>query len=1012
MRLSCLKCLRKTRSRTVRLASIAALVCLSISHSFALDSAKTLTQYAHRIWGQEEGLFQPTIYSILQTRDGFVWLGTQDSLIRFDGMHFREFKDGNSVFHRSLIRALLEDQRGNLWVASIGSGVARIAPNGTVRRYSAADGLPSPNAFCLASDSRGAIWVCTDRGLTRILADHAQTFTQSQGLMTNQVHSTCEATAGTRWVAGIDFGLSRWTGSRFESYSDTVVGAREKFSALACAHDGSVWAGGSGLVHITKTGSRRFTTKDGLPDNNVSSLAEAPDGSIWAGTDDGISRVRYGAVSVYRTRDGLSHSVVLALYIDREGSLWAGTKDGLDQFTDGSVTPYTTNEGLLSNDSGPVIEDAAGRLWIGTLGKGINSFAGREFRAITKANGLIGNTILSLSRDSGGDVWVGTTQGITRLRNGSPAESYTTADGLSGHEVRALFVDERGTLWAGTEKGLDRFDGHRFVRADFVPRRDTSGIVALDGGHTVRLFASVSSPALYLLRENRPAGYTPASYNFDVSHPVDCYYLDDVQHTVWMGTLGSGLLRWRNGVLTHVRVKDGLYDNRIYAILSDENSNFWLSSSKGIFRVSQRELEDFAAGKTRYISSIPFSTGQLRFECRSGVQPAAYRARDGRLWFSTTSGLVVIDPKHLRSNGIPPPVSITAVIVNGQRVEPHERLTLKPWDKNNLEIRYAGLSFVSPEKVTFRYQLESFDKTWTDAGIRREAFFTNLPPGNFRFLVMARNADGVWSTQTASLNFTIEPRLFQRWWFFPVLVTLAGLAFAAWYRLRIRRLKQRFDLVLAERNRIGRELHDTLLQGLAGITMQLQALWTRLPASKEKSLLGSIIQDAGRAAAEARRSLWGLRTVEPGSSDFSVRLENIALRAVQGTPIALALNIERVSLRGTPEIEFQLLRIANEAIANAVKHAKASQLRVDLKIQERILLLSVEDDGFGFDEHASARPGHFGLVGMRERAHEIVADLIVDSSPGLGTKVSVFLTLERLAATGSNVEPLVEHQTK
>ena len=333
---------QRPKVRTTCWLSAFIVACFVVAPCLALDPAKTLTQYAHRVWGQEEGLFQPTIYSILQTRDGFLWLGTQDSLIRFDGMHFREFRDGNSVFHRSPIHALLEDRAGNLWVGSIGSGVARIDPSGSVKHYTAKDGIPSPNAFCLASDSKGAIWVCTDRGLARIMATQVQTFTQAQGLPTSQVRSTCEATDGTRWVVGLDFGLSRWTGSRFETYTDGIVGAGDRYSALLCAHDGSVWAAGSGVVHITRTGhSTRFTTRDGLPDDQVSSLAEAADGSVWAGSDDGISRVRNDEVSVYRTRDGLSHSVVLSLYLDREGSLWAGTKDGLDQFTDGNVTPYT-----------------------------------------------------------------------------------------------------------------------------------------------------------------------------------------------------------------------------------------------------------------------------------------------------------------------------------------------------------------------------------------------------------------------------------------------------------------------------------------------------------------------------------------------------------------------------------------------------------------------------------------------------------------------------------------------
>ncbi len=341
-----------------------------------------------------------------------------------------------------------------------------------------------------------------------------------------------------------------------------------------------------------------------------------------------------------------------------------------------------------------------------------------------------------------------------------------------------------------------------------------------------------------------------------------------------MGTLGSGLLRWQNATLAHIRVKDGLYDNRIYSILKDDKSNFWMASSKGIFRVSEKELDDFADGKIRSVTSIPFSTGQLRFECQSGVQPAACRTRDGRLWFSTTNGLVVVDPNHLRHNQIPPPVRITAIIVNGQRIDPRQDLQFKPFEKN-VEIRYSGLSFISPEKVAFRYILEGYEKSWTEAGPRREAFFTNLPPGNFHFKVMARNADGVWSTQAASLNFAVEPRLYQRPWFLALLALAIAVMITAGYRMRIRQLKHRFDLVLAERSRIARELHDTLLQGLSGITMQLQALWTRLPASAEKRVLGEIIKDAGQCSTEARQSLWGLRVTGKEPLRFSERLAKL-----------------------------------------------------------------------------------------------------------------------------------------
>jgi ligand-binding sensor domain-containing protein/signal transduction histidine kinase len=976
---------------------LAALCFLSATGGSALDPNKTLTQYAHRTWGQEEGLIQPTIYSIAQTPDGFLWLGTQDSLIRFDGVHFREYDNAAPAgLKRNLIRALLAGPHGNLWVATIGSGVVRIRPDGEFSRLTTRQGLPSNNAFCLARGTEDTVWICTQQGLVRVDNDeHIRVFTTADGLPANGIRDSCTASDGSRWVSGLDFGLSHWTGSRFETYSDAKISPRQATTALTCTRDGNVWVGtDDGLIRIGNGPSRIFTAEDGLPDNEVSSLEEGPDGSLWIGTNNGISRLKNGEISVYRTRDGLSHSLVLSLFFDREGSLWGGTKDGLDQFTDGKVTPYSTNEGMLSNDAGPVVEDKSGQLWIGTLDHGLNVFDGHHFRSLTTRDGLLADSIQSLVTDLTGDLWVGSSRGLNRLRDDKVVAAYTEKDGLSSPSVRSLAVDEQGVLWAGTSRGLDRLEGNRFVRLDSVPR---DSIVALGGGHNVRLFVSSDESGFFYVKDK-----TAASYPLEISHAVDCYLIATDRREAWLGTLGSGLLRWKNGTVTHIRVKDGLYDNRIYSILKDDESNFWMASSKGIFRVSEADLQAFADGKINYVNSIPFTTGQLRFECRAGVQPAACRTRDGRLWFSTTNGLVVVDPNSLLNNTIPPPVSITSIIVNGQRMEPRSGIHLSP-SQRNLEVRYAGLSLVSPEKVTFRYLLDGYERNWTDAESRREAFYTNLPPGNFRFRVMARNADGVWSQQDASLSFTIDPRLYQRWWFFPLLAVLVAALILVWVRVRIHRLKQRFDLVLAERSRIARELHDTLLQGLSGITMQLQALWTKWPSSKERIFLGEIIQDAARCSTEARQSLWGLRTVGPGSPDFAGKLTKLARQATSQSPLHLLLRLDAVSLQAWPEVEYQLLRIVQEAIANSLQHACAKKLEIRLQCNPRDAELTIADDGIGFETGVTPF-GHFGLVGMRERAAEIGADLDITSAPGNGTSVHIRLPLNRDGAPKSRPE--------
>jgi signal transduction histidine kinase len=378
------------------------------------------------------------------------------------------------------------------------------------------------------------------------------------------------------------------------------------------------------------------------------------------------------------------------------------------------------------------------------------------------------------------------------------------------------------------------------------------------------------------------------------------------------------------------------------------------------------------------------------------------------LWFATTNGLVMLDPLHLAGNATPPPAQITSIVVNGQRREALQGLHLQPSERN-LEVRYAGLSFVSPEKVTFRYMLDGFDKTWTDAGSRREAFFTNLPPGPFHFRVAARNADGVWSVNNATLSFIVEPRLYQRTWFFPALVLLIAGFVAAIVRLRIARIKHRFDEVLAERSRIARELHDTLLQGLSGITMQLQAVWTKLPASRERTLLGEIIQDAAQCSTEARQSLWGLRTVGSGSLEFSGKLQKLARAAAERGKLTPVLRVNPISLAESPEVEYQLLRIAQEAMNNVVKHAGARRLEVELEQTPAQIALSIKDDGAGFDAERP-RYGHFGMVGMAERAREIGAHLSIDSTVGQGTILSIVLPRKsamRMEETGATRK--VEH---
>jgi len=435
-----------------------------------------------------------------------------------------------------------------------------------------------------------------------------------------------------------------------------------------------------------------------------------------------------------------------------------------------------------------------------------------------------------------------------------------------------------------------------------------------------------------------------------------------------------------------------LFDGEIYGIVADRQDRLWMACSKGIFSVRREDLLRFAAGEIKRFTSTPYSPtdAQRVIECKSGVQPDASASGDGRLWFSTIRGLIVLDPKHLQRNVPPPPVVVEDVTVNGEREDPAQIGALAPGRKN-LELRYTGLSFLAPGRITFRYMLEGFDKDWINAGTRREAYYTNLPPGSFRFRVTACNNDGVCNDAGSAVAFQLASHYYQRIWFLPLCAAAVGMSIWLAYQLRIRRLREHFGLILNERNRIARELHDTLIQGLSGITMEMQALGARMRSPDERGTMEDIIQDAGTCLRETRRSVAGLRSGQ--NSGLASAIERAARQLTETKPIKLKLKLGKDG-KGLPaDVEYNLVRIAQEALTKSVKQSGARTVEVALDFEAKAVHLSVKDDGSGFarEENGHGRTGHYGLIGMRERASHIGAEFELASAPGRGTVVSVTL---------------------
>ncbi|MGA2879438.1 MAG: two-component regulator propeller domain-containing protein [Bryobacteraceae bacterium] len=971
--------------RFKRIALCGALAVLAALPATALDSSRRLTQYLQRIWQTRQGLPQSSIFAIYQTRDGYLWLGTGDGLVRFDGVRFTSPEDLDGLaLPKMSVRQLAEDSHGGLWIATSDAGLFRIE-NRTVARFSRRDGLASDHVACVFPDQRGELWACTEDGLAQIVDGKIHLVGSGPGLGGHSVAAAAQRKDGTIWAGGDGPQLGVWNGARFTNYSLGTLPRYARIQAMLAGSDDALWIGTTaGLIRLQYGREQRFTKAGGLANDSVLSLAKGRNGEIWIGTDGGFSRWRNGEIESFLPKNGLSQSTAASLYEDREGSLWVGTKRGLNQFVDRRTLPFTTAEGLPSDDTGPVFQDTHGVIWVGTLGAGLARFDGHRSSVLTKQEGLSSNSILALAGGAKGTVWVGTDAGLNQIRNGAISEI------LPG-TIRSLYQDGEGTLWIGTSKGVAVLRAGGMLR--FRPSEAVVSFVETDG----KILAAVEGLGIKAYDERTLREFPGLSLAI---RDADALYRDQDGH-VWIGGIGSGLhllnARQDGGKQVDLTVKDGLFDDEIYGIAADDQDRLWLASSKGIFSVNRRELLQFAAGQIRMVASTPFSPldGLQTVECKPGVQPVAWRMRDGRLSFSTIRGLIAIDPDHTQLKMDPPPVVIESVAIDGRSQSLAKMRELTPGDEN-LEFRYTALSLRAPQRITFRYKLEGFDRDWVDAGTRRQAFYTNLRPGDYRFRVIACNADGTCNEVGTSLAFVLPARFYQQTWFY--LACAGSLALLAWlaYGVRIQHIERQFGAILAERSRIARELHDTLLQGFSGVTMEMQALAGRLPDAPREALR-EIIHDAANCLTEARRSVSELRKNRGRSPGLAAELAESARRLTIQGGARLKVCIERTPQELPAYVEYNLLRIAQEAIINAVKHAGARTIEVTLQVLPGRLRIAVEDDGSGFVPRDLATD-HFGLVGMKERAKEIGADLSVRSEPQMGTTIVVDFPLQNMGA--------------
>ena len=729
----------------------------------ALDPSRSISQAFHRVWQVPQGLPQATIFSILQTEGGYLWLGTPAGVIRFDGIRFFTIPDCGGIPAEKLrVRDLCEDRAHHVWLATDGMGLIRYRDEESLR-YTRSDGMPSDVVLCVLPDRDGSVWAGTENGLVHV-AEKLTVYAAEQGMPIQDVRGVSQAPDGTIWVGGADNQVCSFNGSAWATRELSTIPAQAIVRAVICARDGAQWFGTSvGLVCLRDGKETLLTTKDGLPDEVINCLYPAMDGTLWIGTRSGFSRLSGDDISTFDADDGLSQSNVYTIYEDRESSLWVGTKHGLNQFNDRRTVPFTVREGLSSNSIGPLCNDADGNIWIGTLGAGLARFDGRRFNTLISQDGLASDTIKALARGEDNRIWVGTDHGLNCLNDRHVVKTLTTADGLPSDNVTSICAPSTGALWVGTSAGVVQQQGNRFAPPPGDPAAVTSPIVCLTSCNDGSILIATPD-GLFQFAEGKVRRYPNSHVAF---LDVNAIY-QDAQDRLFLGTQGQGLWLVDGEQVTNFTTRQGLLDDDISGIVVDNDDRIWMASGSGLSHTPRLELVNFAAGKISQVTTRPFrlTDATRSFEVQEGVQPCILKSADGRIWQSTTRGLIMVDPARLIRVLPPTPVVIEKVVVNGRARDPAESLTL-PAGSSNLAFEYTALSLVVPMRITFRYKLEGFDSDWVEAGSRREAFYTNLSPGQYQFRVAARNVDENYWEAAHPVTFTIRPHFYQTFWFLP-----------------------------------------------------------------------------------------------------------------------------------------------------------------------------------------------------------------------------------------------------
>lgn len=1004
-----------------RQASLLAVIFLFASGFLAFAAAETNStlQYSSRAWQLEEGLPQNGVRAISQTREGYLWVGTAKGLARFDGARFKVFDAENTPeLKSSSITALCAGRDGSLWIGTDG-GVTQYK-EGKFSFIPMSD-HPLDNFIIITifQSQDDSLWVGTRGGMFHQQHGAWTHYTEKEGLLSNTVRSFCEL-PDQLWICTAS-GLNTWKNGVISNRSELGNGS---FRTALRDHKGNIWlAGSSGLMCLRGGLLATYSMRDGLAGNAVNTIHEDRRGDLWVGTSSGMNRMVDGKLRIEKDGQGGFYDEIDTIFEDLEGDIWLGGRDGLQELRVKRFTSYTRRQGLPHNNVMSVMEDRKGNMWLGTYGGGLVRLQGEKANSYgwenNQTNRLTADLILALYEDHDGSILIGTEYqgGTFSLRDGHFSRIWSQEQSLMNPVVRVIYRDREENLWFGARSGLvrgtnsERWLEKSIVRCLLEDRAGTLWVGCNEG-----LFCRQDGKFInWTAREGRLQDRVVSLY-------------EDQQQNLWIGTGTSGLNRIKNGQLTSYTTKDGLLSDEIFEILEDNHGWLWMSCSKGIFRVSKKNLDDFDQKKTQKLLSIVYgkADGMESVQCNGVAKPGAWKSHDGRLWFATTKGVIVTDPNlSLISNKKPPTVLIEEVVSDKQSFPfqqdnelhfgLHSPKVRVPPGHGDLEFHFTALSFPAPEKNRFKYKLEGVDSEWLEV-TRRVAYYNHLRPGTYLFRVIACNNDGVWNTAGANLALIMLPEFWQTWWFrgsmalLMVVVAGGSLRYVTWRNMRhqLQRLEKQ-HAVEQERIRIARDMHDDIGAKLTKISF-LGAVAKRKLALPEEA--GAQIDNMSQTARDVIRALdeiiWAVNPANDSLEDLATYLCRNATEFFDNSPISCHFNIPTVlpPYRLGTHVRHNVLLAAKEALNNVLKHSGATSVHVQISVTVSRFEVVILDNGCGFiragtppaASHVktvipSSRLGN-GLTNMEHRLTSIGGRCRVESRAGQGTRITFTVVLK------------------